>query len=77
MASIKPKKPCKHFVNMVLILNFVPTTGFEPAHLMAPPPQDGMSTNFTTWAFAGAKVMHFFKNPRFRLATRIFFGHLT
>ncbi len=29
----------------------VPTTGFEPAHLMAPPPQDGMSTNFTTWAF--------------------------
>ena len=30
---------------------FVPTTGFEPAHLMAPPPQDGMSTNFTTWAF--------------------------
>ena len=28
----------------------VPTTGFEPAHLMAPPPQDGMSTNFTTWA---------------------------
>lgn len=24
------------------------TTGFEPAHLMAPPPQDGMSTNFTT-----------------------------
>ena len=29
----------------------VPTTGFEPAHLLAPPPQDGMSTNFTTWAF--------------------------
>ena len=32
-------------------LIFVPTTGFEPAHQMAPPPQDGMSTNFTTWAF--------------------------
>jgi len=34
----------------------VPTTGFEPAHLMAPPPQDGMSTNFTTWAIAGANI---------------------
>lgn len=33
----------------------VPTTGFEPAHLMAPPPQDGMSTNFTTWAFGAQK----------------------
>ena len=34
-------------------LNFliVPTTGFEPAHLLAPPPQDGVSTNFTTWAY--------------------------
>ena len=28
----------------------VRTTGFEPARLLAPPPQDGMSTNFTTWA---------------------------
>ena len=33
----------------------VRTTGFEPAHLMAPPPQDGMSTNFTTWAFGAQK----------------------
>ncbi len=31
-------------------LFLVPTTGFEPAHLLAPPPQDGVSTNFTTWA---------------------------
>jgi hypothetical protein len=30
----------------------VPTTGFEPAHLLAPPPQDGVSTNFTTWAMS-------------------------
>ena len=30
--------------------DLVPTTGFEPAHLLAPPPQDGVSTNFTTWA---------------------------
>ena len=36
---------------------FVPTTGFEPAHQMAPPPQDGMSTNFTTWALLSAKIM--------------------
>jgi site-specific DNA recombinase len=28
----------------------VRTRGFEPPHLMAPPPQDGMSTNFTTCA---------------------------
>ena len=28
----------------------VRTTGFEPARLLAPPPQDGMSTNFTTCA---------------------------
>ena len=37
----------------------VPTTGFEPAHLMAPPPQDGMSTNFTTWALTANKVNFF------------------
>jgi hypothetical protein len=28
----------------------VPRTGLEPACLAAPPPQDGVSTNFTTWA---------------------------
>ena len=33
-----------------MVFKKVPTTGFEPAHLLAPPPQDGMSTNFTTWA---------------------------
>lgn len=31
---------------------FVPTTGFEPAHPnRIPPPQSGVSTIFTTWAF--------------------------
>gem|GEM_PF-6858184 len=30
---------------------FVPRTGLEPAHLAAPPPEDGASTNFATWAF--------------------------
>jgi site-specific DNA recombinase len=32
--------------------NLVPRTGFEPAHLAAPPPEDGASTNFATWAGA-------------------------
>ena len=30
---------------------FVTTTGFEPARLVAPPPQDGESTNFSTWPY--------------------------
>jgi len=34
----------------------VPTTGLEPAHLTAPPPQDGVSTNFTTWAVFHANI---------------------
>ena len=28
----------------------MPGTGFEPAHLAAPPPEDGASTNFATRA---------------------------
>ena len=28
----------------------VPTAGLEPARLASPPPQDGVSTNFTTSA---------------------------
>ncbi len=31
--------------------NVVPGTGFEPAHLAAPPPEDGASTNFATRAW--------------------------
>ena len=31
-------------------VHLVPRTGFEPAHLAAPPPEDGASTNFATWA---------------------------
>ena len=44
------KKKAKLFIYNSLASIFVPTTGFEPAHLLAPPPQDGVSTNFTTWA---------------------------
>ncbi len=33
------------------IKNVVPSTGFEPASLATPPPQDGVSTNFTNWAY--------------------------
>lgn len=31
--------------------SLVPRTGFEPAHLAAPPPEDGASTNFAIWAW--------------------------
>ncbi len=41
---------------------FVPTTRFELVHLLAPPPQDGVSTNFTTWAFQVRKYTIFIKN---------------
>ncbi len=38
----------------------VPRTGFEPAHLSAPPPEDGASTSFATWAVGfGFKVDNF------------------
>ena len=40
------KKPCKSMTYKAI----VPRTGFEPAHLAAPPPEDGASTNFATWA---------------------------
>jgi hypothetical protein len=33
----------------------VPGTGFEPAHLAAPPPEDGASTNFATRAISNTK----------------------
>ena len=33
-----------------LHLHLVPMAGFEPARLASPPPQDGVSTNFTTSA---------------------------
>ena len=51
------KKKAKLFIIKCLAYKKVPTTGFEPAHQMAPPPQDGMSTNFTTWALFSAKIM--------------------
>lgn len=44
------KKKAKLLIICCLASKKVPTTGFEPARLLAPPPQDGMSTNFTTWA---------------------------
>lgn len=28
----------------------MPREGFEPSRREAPPPQDGVSTSFTTWA---------------------------
>ena len=35
---------------MESFISLVPSTGFEPARLATPPPQDGVSTNFTNWA---------------------------
>jgi hypothetical protein len=37
-------------VNTIKAFLVVPGTGFEPAHLAAPPPEDGASTNFATRA---------------------------
>ena len=33
----------------------VTTMGFEPIRLAAPPPQDGESTNFSTWPLCKKK----------------------
>ncbi len=42
----------------------VPGTGFEPAHLAAPPPEDGASTNFATRAsFWGCKYKAIIFHP--------------
>ena len=45
LPRIQLKKP-----STLRVGGFVPRTGFEPAHLAAPPPEDGASTNFATWA---------------------------
>ncbi len=39
-------------------LLLVPGTRFELVHLLAPPPQDGASTNFATRALWAAKVVN-------------------
>ena len=36
--------------------SFMPWRGLEPRRLSAPPPQDGVSTNFTTRAIAGTGI---------------------
>ncbi len=45
----------------------MPWTGLEPAHLTEPPPQDGVSTNFTTRAIEKEKgqfpALFFFCDP--------------
>jgi hypothetical protein len=44
---------------MTLDLLLVPMVGFEPTRLASPPPQDGVSTNFTT----SAKKLWKVQNP--------------
>ena len=48
----------------------VPGTGFEPAHLAAPPPEDGASTNFATRA--GCKYRVSFHSNQNRLHFFVF-----
>ena len=55
----------------------VPRTGFEPAHLTAPPPEDGASTNFATWA-RGCKYKEFgFFDHLISNTTKLFAGNRT
>jgi hypothetical protein len=51
----------------------VPRTGFEPAHLTAPPPEDGASTNFATWAFWECKRNAFSAKKKFFLPLAFLF----
>ncbi len=58
------KKPAKldnlrAFGLLCILLDayLVPTTGLEPAQPKSPPPQDGVSTNFTTSALIF--ILHF------------------
>jgi hypothetical protein len=44
----------------------VPGTGFEPAHLAAPPPEDGASTNFATRAEGEKNMEYRTRNFEFR-----------
>ena len=40
----------RKYREILVIPVLVPMAGFEPARLASPPPQDGVSTNFTTSA---------------------------
>ncbi len=52
----------------------MPGTGFEPAHLAAPPPEDGASTNFATRALnkeqAAANIIAFIQPSNYNLLYR-------
>jgi hypothetical protein len=49
----KTKSPQRGLFQLrVSFQNLVPMVGFEPTRLASPPPQDGVSTNFTTSAFS-------------------------
>ena len=47
--GVSQKRKGQHFADLS---TWVPRNGFEPSHLTAPPPEDGASTNFATWAIA-------------------------
>ena len=49
-AELHPDNPISQRKVQIEPFIFVPKTGVEPAHLAAPPPEDGASTNFAIWA---------------------------
>lgn len=52
-----------HFKNKVGF-HLVRLIGLEPTSLAAPDPKSGVSTNFTTGAFAGAKLVKVERNTK-------------
>jgi hypothetical protein len=50
MKYLAKKTSYKSWLLFTLTIGLVPMAGFEPARLASPPPQDGVSTNFTTSA---------------------------
>jgi hypothetical protein len=61
---VATKKSLHHLIQTFVFLGIffpVPRTGLEPAHLAAPPPQSGVSTNFTTWADIFYKGLQIYK----------------
>jgi len=50
----------KKELQIIFAILLVPRTGLEPAHLAELPPEDSVSTNFTTWALMAQNYVCFF-----------------
>jgi hypothetical protein len=56
---------------IIFAILLVPRTGLEPAHLAELPPEDSVSTNFTTWALMAQNYTCFFiGKPRWLIKLR-------